>query len=556
MRIKVLLILIISILGLNLFAQTPDWQWATQAGGSGRDRGHAIALDDNGNKYVTGRFETTSVFGSHTLVSGGNSDIFVAKMDEEGNWIWATRAGGNYSAGGYAISIDDNGNSYVTGLFWGAATFGSYTINCDIQYPSIFVAKIDANGNWLWATQAGGNNGDWGYGISTDDFGNSFVTGEFSSLTATFGSYSLTNNDYPYVCCFVAKIDLNGNWQWATKVGGSSRGIGYAITTDDNGVNYVTGSFSDTATFGTYSLFSNGGSDIFIAKIDADGSWLWATGAGGSEEDKGYAITIDDYGNSYVTGSFMGTATFGNNSLTSSGDRNGFVAKIDATGNWSWVNKVGGYSDIYGKGISVDENGNCYLTGFFSSTATFGPVLYLISSGGPDVFIAKINASGNCWQWAIKVIGSGSDSGWAIKIDNDGNKYVTGHFGSSASFGSYLLTGSGDLDIFVAKLGSETLVENEIIPIKMELSNYPNPFNPTTTISFSIQEASKVDLSIYNIKGQKIKSLISDQIITGEHSIVWNGEDASGKKVGSGVYLYKLNVNGKTKAMKKCLLLK
>ena len=86
--------------------------------------------------------------------------------------------------------------------------------------------------------------------------------------------------------------------------------------------------------------------------------------------------------------------------------------------------------------------------------------------------------------------------------------------------------------------------------------NYPNPFNPTTTISFSIQNNSKIELSIFNIKGQKIRSLLNDQITAGEHSIVWNGQDASGKKVGSGVYLYKLNINGKTEAVRKCLLLK
>ena len=100
------------------------------------------------------------------------------------------------------------------------------------------------------------------------------------------------------------------------------------------------------------------------------------------------------------------------------------------------------------------------------------------------------------------------------------------------------------------------VTQNLIPNTQYQLSNYPNPFNPTTTISFSIQEESNVDLSIYNIKGQKIKSLLSDQISSGEHSIVWDGEDFTGKKVGSGVYLYKLTLIGKTDAVKKCLLLK
>jgi len=102
-----------------------------------------------------------------------------------------------------------------------------------------------------------------------------------------------------------------------------------------------------------------------------------------------------------------------------------------------------------------------------------------------------------------------------------------------------------------------TITENNTIQLtEFMLTNYPNPFNPTTTISFSILDESNVELSIYNIKGQKIKSLLCNQIAAGEHSIVWNGDNDSGKKVGSSVYLYKLNVDDKTEAVKKCMLLK
>ena len=91
---------------------------------------------------------------------------------------------------------------------------------------------------------------------------------------------------------------------------------------------------------------------------------------------------------------------------------------------------------------------------------------------------------------------------------------------------------------------------------QINFSNYPNPFNPTTTISFSIPNKSKVDLTVYNIKGQKVKTLANNEFEYGDHSIVWGGDNESGEFVGSGIYLYKLNVNGKIKAVKKCLLLK
>ena len=425
-----LLILVFLLFSFLLFAQTPDWQWATQAGGNSYDQGSGIAIDDNGSSYVTGTFRSTATFGSYSLTSSGSSDIFVAKMDANGNWLWATQAGGISSNYGYAIAIDDNGNSYVTGLFGGTITFGSYSLTSSGNWD-IFIAKIDSNGNWLWATKAGGVSNDGGYVITIDDNGNSYVTGWFYSYLATFGPYSLTSSGSSDI--FVAKMDANGNWLWAKQAGGISCDYGYGITTDDNGNSYVTGCFADTATFGSYSLTSSGSSDIFVAKMDANGNWQWATNAGGINYDTGDGIAIEDNGNSYVTGLFGGTITFG----------------------------------------------------------------------------------------------------------------------------SYSLTGSGSFDIFVAKLGNDTSVENEIIPTKMKLSNFPNPFNPSTTISFTIASATQeVLVEVYNIKGQKIKTLVNDEFDAGSHSIIWNGDDEYGKSVSSGIYYYKLNVNGKTEVVKKCLLLK
>ena len=101
---------------------------------------------------------------------------------------------------------------------------------------------------------------------------------------------------------------------------------------------------------------------------------------------------------------------------------------------------------------------------------------------------------------------------------------------------------------------------NEVVIIDEEilLSNYPNPFNPTTTISFSLtaKDAKNAKIEIYNIKGQKIKTLVGEQLDVGEHLVVWDGKDENNNPVSSGIYFYKLNVNGKTEAVKKCLLLK
>ena len=486
----VLLFTLLLIVNVVLIAQAPEWQWATQAGGgNNNDDGYAITIDDAGNSYVTGCFEDTATFGSYSLISSGNMDIFVAKIDAIGNWLWATRAGGTSYDYGLAITIDNTGNSYVTGYFESTATFGSYSLTSS-GGADIFLAKMDDSGNWLWATKAGGTYGDCGYGITIDNAGNSYVTGDFLG-TATFGSYSLT---------------------------------------------------------------SSSSEDIFVAKMDAIGNWQWATRAGGTGEDMGLGITIDNASNSYVTGIFIGTATFGSYTLTSSGLEDIFVAKMDADGIWQWVNKAGGDNWDGGNAIKIDDSGNSYVTGYFNETATFGSYS-LTSSNSQDIFVAKMDNSGN-WQWATRAGGTGDDCGYGITIDNAGNSYVIGSFGGTATFGSHYLTSNGGSDIFVAKLNSSVFAENEIIPIEMELSNYPNPFNPSTTISFSLtaKDAKNAKIEIYNLKGQNIKKLEIRNLKLGINEVVWDGKDENNQPVGSGIYFYKLKTDNFEKTRKMILI--
>ncbi|MCK4695233.1 MAG: SBBP repeat-containing protein, partial [Candidatus Cloacimonetes bacterium] len=264
---KTFMILILLLIAVCAFPQAPDWQWATHAGGTDVDIGYGIAIDNAGNSYVTGYFAETANFGSYSLTSGGwRSDIFVAKMDVNGNWLWATQAGGTDHDVGYGITIDDVGNIYVTGWFNDIATFGYFSLNCSGD-NDIFVAKMDADGNWLWATQAGGTFYDEGNSITIDATGNCYVTGSFGDI-AFFGSYFLTSSgDWDI---FVAKMDVNGNWLWATQAGGTDHDFGYGITIDDSGNSYVTGYFENIAFFSSYFLIGYGDNDIFVAKMDAN----------------------------------------------------------------------------------------------------------------------------------------------------------------------------------------------------------------------------------------------------------------------------------------------
>ena len=399
---------------------------------------------------------------------------------------------------------------------------------------------MDAAGNWLWAVSAGGSYEDYGKGISVDAEGNSYITGSFQG-TASFGSFDLTSSGYNDI--FVAKMDASGNWLWVESAGGSSWDSGSGISTDAEGNSYITGFFQGTASFGSFDLTSIGYDDIFVAKMDAAGNWLWAESAGGDYSDIAYGISTDAEGNSYITGTFQGIASFDSFDLTCNDGADIFVAKLDAAGNWLWAESAGGSDLEYGRGISTDAEGNSYITGGFQGTASFGS-FDLTCSGIYDIFAAKIDAAGN-WLWAESSGGDVGDGGYGISTDADGNSYITGHFYGTASFGSFDLTSYG-YDIFVAKLGNDTSVENEVFPAKTVLSNYPNPFNPKTNIVFNIRKESKAFLTIYNMKGQTLEQAVFGQ---GHHIYEWNAG-----KYCSGVYYYKLETEGYTMTRKMVFL--
>ena len=377
--------------------------WAKRAGGTGLDVGVGIAVDGSGNSYVTGSFRGSPTFGpgetnETTLTSEGDIDIFVAKYDASGDLVWAKRAGGTSGDGGRGIAVDGSGNSYVTGDFGGSATFGPGETNETTLTSTgsfvfdMFVAKYDASGALVWAKRAGAPSlNDFGRGIAVDGSGNSYVTGLFED-SATFGPGEINETTLTgFVDIFVAKYDASGDLVWAKRAGETSPDFGLGIAVDGSGHSYVTGSFRGSATFGPVetnetTLTSAGGIDIFVAKYDAAGALVWAKRAGGTggffASDSGNGIAVDGAGNSYVTGAFVDSATFGvgesnETTLTSAGGADIFVAKYDASGDLVWAKRAGGTGSDFGRGTAVDGSGNSYVTGFFgafgSAAATFGP---------------------------------------------------------------------------------------------------------------------------------------------------------------------------------------
>jgi hypothetical protein len=535
-------------MGCLCFAQTPDWLWANSGGGTNSDWGYDIVVDSNGNSYVTGYFWESAVFGTNNL-SGNGADVFVAKMGENGNWLWAASAGGSDQDIGYAISVDGSGNCYVAGEFRGTAVFGSTNL-ISSGTDDIFIAKLDSNGNWLWAKRAGGSLWDHGLGIAVDNEGNCYVTGYFNSSTAAFGSTTLTNSGNADL--FVAKLDTNGNWLWVQQPIGTDWEECYSIALDNEGNSYISGRFLSTVWFGTTSLTSSGDYDIFVAKLNPSGNWLWAKRAGGTDEEGAQEIAVDSSGNCFLTGYFQGSAYIGPAYLNSHGEQDIFCAKLDTNGNWLWAVRAGGETFDTGQGIDADTEGNCYITGYFGGINSYFGLINLICMGSFDVFVCKIDSAGN-WLWAVRAGDVYEDCGFGLAADGFGNIYLTGYFLNNTSFGNFTLASPGfDADMFIAKYGVQVTNEDDTIPSIFGLSQlydaYPNPGrqNQTITIETDIAKGDAGILSVYNLKGQLVKSF---GLQSGRQQLAINSSQFP-----AGVYLYRMNTQTANETKKLVLL--
>jgi hypothetical protein len=464
-----------------------NFLWAKSMSGANSEIGMAVVVDSSGNVYTTGNFRDTVDFdpgeGIFNLTGAGDNsnfyeckiDIFVSKVDSNGNFVWAKRMGGTDHDTGTSIAVDSTGSIYITGYFTDTVDFDPSTDTYNLTslgFRDIFVSKLDSNGNFIWAKSMGNTDYDEGYNIALDSNDNVYTTGyfigtvDFDPGIEAFNLTSAGSNDI-----FVSKLDSDGNFVWAKNMGGTGNDLGYGIATDSNNNIYTTGRFQLTADFnpgtGTTNLTSAGNDDIFVSKLNTNGNFVWAKSMGGSTSgEQGNSIAVDASGNVYTTGSFFnGTADFdpgaGTANLTSAGWFDTFISKLDSNGNFAWAKRIGGSLYDEGYDIAVDSSGNVYTTGYFSfETVDFDPdagIANLNNAGSEDIFISKLDSSGN-FVWAKGMGGTGGDIGRGIALSSsDDFIYTTGYYQEITDFdpeaGIFNLTAVGAGDIYISKLG-------------------------------------------------------------------------------------------------------
>ncbi len=407
--------------------------WMQNGGGSTIDEGMDVALDGAGNTYATGYFTTAASFGSTTLSSSGVDDVFLAKLGTNGLYVWAVKAGGANSDRALSIKADASGNSYITGYFYGTATFGSNSITSSGAQDA-FIAKYDNTGTCVWAKNAGGAGADIGNGITVDNAGNVIVTGEFAG-TASFGSTTLTSQNGS-TDVFTTKLDAGGNFLWTKQGSAPQTDRGIDVDCDAAGNIYITGQFSDTITFDQVHL-NNMLNAVFIVKYDASGSEQWFRKIGGGAMNVANSIAGDGAGGMYLTGDFQGTITFfgaTNTTLTATYSNRIFLAKYDLSGNLGWSVAESSDSPLTSRSVSV-SGGDCFIGGHFKCTFNsysdrYAPGLFN-SSGFWDVFEGKYSSATGAWSISRQIGGPEDQTCNGIAADASGNPHMVGAYALS-----------------------------------------------------------------------------------------------------------------------------
>lgn len=459
-------------------------RWSLAFGGEdGAAQPMAVATDSGRNVIVVGNFTGDITLGTdvlHNAATNDTKDIFVAKFSPTGDYVWSRRFGDTAASGfqnqrALAVAIDGNDDIVVTGDFATGASnsldFGGGTSPLVSTGVAAYVAKLSGgNGAGLWAVQAGGIGvGDWGSGVTIDSADDVIVVGGFSSATFGFPSTlvaATTASNADAVGTYDVFVDklagASGDALWTQpKVYGSSGNQSAAAVALDRDVNNVdgfviTGTFVNALNFGGTTLSAGSSSHLFVAKLNEDGGHVFSVLFGGTvaNTDSAYGVAVDSAGNSVVIGQFDGTIDFGNShSVTTTGGFDVFVAKLDLVGLAMWAYSFGASaSHDEGLGVAIDANDDVVCTGNVGGDADFGGGL-IDASGANDAYLVKLSGAGE-HVWSRLYGDAQYQFARGVAVDSLANVAATGYFRGQMDFGAGAIepTGLG----YGAYLGSVT----------------------------------------------------------------------------------------------------
>lgn len=459
--------------GSLIFAKNLAWS-------NGDNKLYDIAADNDGNIYIVGSFKNTTDFDPsqnsafYMTSDPSYTDAFFAKYDSTGQFIFAKKFGSYSFEYPYSIDIGSDGSMFLGGMFDATVDFdpGPGVANLSGVSGDMFFAKYDNMGNYQFAKRMGASNYDAVNCIKLkDDFiyltGFFYGTVDFDPNAGVVNDTSSGGSDI-----FIAKYDSLGNHIYSKGFGGTGSDQGNSIDISLTGEIMVTGSFNGTVDFnpdpGVNNLVSSGGLDVFIAKYNVMGSYLFAKNVGGSSSDVGYGIEMDNSENIYVTGHFQGISDFDPSgsayNLTSAGGNDIFLLGLNATGDFNFANQFGSVYGDQGLDVQLNQSEEPVIGGLFGDTVDFNPGALISNhynvSNNQNFYLANYTSSGGyIWSYSPDDFGTAVttfQSSWTTDTDPHGNVWIAGRLEGTMDFdpgpGQYCLSNPDfSEDIFLAK---------------------------------------------------------------------------------------------------------
>jgi hypothetical protein len=543
------LILLFSFITISTFGQT---DWAKNFGGASLDQGSDVVMDNFGNLYTTGFFEGTVDFNPGTSVTNlssvGARDFFIAKYDNLGQLIWAKGIGGGSHEHARSIALDALGNIFVAGDYNGLVDFdpGVGFNFQDVKGASdIFVAKYDPQGNFIWAKTFGGVSIESCRDMTLDAFGNLLITGVYqgtSDFDPNGGVINLTSAGQ--FDAFLLKLDVSGNYVWVKSIQSVNSNYINQVVIDHTGNINIVGYFQGTADFdpssATFAMTTIGDKSAFFAKYSPQGQLIDAKMIGGSGFEIGKAIAVDLQDNIYITGDFRGVVDFdpsvNSHFVTSSGIRDIFIAKYTSQGQFVWADKIGGTGDDQASAITLDNNNEAFVAGYFNGSMTLSNAKNFTSSGNTDIILGRYDTQGQL-KYAVCYGGGNGDEAVGLVANNNGAIYNIGWIQGISNFGNTTLNSAGDRDIYLAKTLMENLTttENPFVN-ESNISIFPNPSNGQFNLKIDGFESDNLTISIIDATGR----ILNSETINTTQQAVYQQQFNISNQVTTGLYFIRI----------------